>query len=211
MSMMTARQQHPCLDLEESLWEQGVKTVAGFDEAGRGALAGPLVVAAVGLQAGQTIPKGINDSKKIAAGKRQRLAMEIVRENISFGLAVVSPLTIDRIGIQPATQKGFRLALNELNPTPQFLLSDAYPIREVTINQRAVIRGDQQIMSIAAASILAKVYRDWLMENTYHPLYPHYNFSQHKGYGTKEHRRIIIKQGPCPIHRRSYLERILQD
>ncbi|MBU0708895.1 ribonuclease HII [Patescibacteria group bacterium] len=194
------------LKAEKSLWKKGYHLLAGIDEAGRGAWAGPLVAAAVAFTQKSKIPAGINDSKQLSPTKRLSLANAIIKSGTDYGLGIVSAEQIDQKGIIWATQLAFYRAVKELTSKPEMVLTDAYPINKLDPEkQKAIIRGDQQILSIAAASIIAKVYRDWLMSQIYHIQYPQYYFQKHKGYGTQQHRELINKWGTCSIHRRSYL------
>ncbi|OQX51460.1 ribonuclease HII [candidate division CPR3 bacterium 4484_211] len=196
---------------EKSLWRKGYQHVAGIDEAGRGALAGPLVSAAVVFDPTKPIPKGINDSKLLSPKRRQALALQIIKTAKNFSWAQISARQIDQKGISWATQEAFYQTVLDLEEEPDFIFLDAYRAAKIkNISQQALIKGDQKILSVAAASILAKVFRDWLMAKTYDALYPIYNFKKHKGYGTKEHITIIKKVGICPIHRKSYLNPLWQ-
>ncbi len=182
--------------------------IAGLDEAGRGALAGPVVAAAVMLPLDnpdlELILWGVDDSKRVTAVYREEL-FEVVRQTaVSYGIAAVQAAVIDAIGIIPATKQAMRGALAQLNPAPDYLLIDGR-IRLPTIPtpQRSIIRGDRASLSIAAASILAKVSRDRLMIELDRQ-FPHYGFAQHKGYGTAQHRQALTDWGPCPEHRRTF-------
>lgn len=193
--------------VEKLLWKRGRNYVAGVDEAGRGAWAGPLVAAAVIFTPKSEIPPGINDSKLLTPKKRFSLFFSIIKSADTFSLSQVTPREIDQWGITWATQQASYQAIESLAVVPDFILTDAYPVQKLKrIRQKAIIKGDQKILSIAAASILAKVYRDWLMSKIYHRQNPQYNFQKHKGYGTQEHRALIQQWGICAIHRRSYLK-----
>jgi ribonuclease HII len=195
-------------------WEYGVtkevacRHIAGLDEAGRGALAGPVVAAAVILPLDnpdlELILWGVDDSKRVTAVHREELFEVVTQTAVSYGIAAVEAAVIDAIGIIPATKQAMRGALAQLDPVPDYLLIDGR-IRLPTIPtpQRSIIRGDRASLSIAAASILAKVSRDRLMV-ALDRQFPHYGFAQHKGYGTEQHRRALIDWGPCPEHRRSF-------
>ncbi len=199
----------PDLKLEKDCWDKGLSLVAGIDEAGRGALAGPLVATAVIFPPHQKAPEGIDDSKKLTPTRREKLASEIIKRALCFGIGKIASREIDQKGITWATQQAFYQAIQELEPCPHFIYSDAYQLEKIThIQQKAIIKGDQKVISIAAASILAKVYRDWLMATSYHQRFPQYNFRQHKGYGTREHLRLVRQLGACQIHRRTYLKNI---
>ncbi|UCF72027.1 MAG: ribonuclease HII [Deltaproteobacteria bacterium] len=173
--------------------------VAGVDEAGRGPLAGPVVAATVILPEGIPLD-GVTDSKKMSERARKEAFSLIKKWAIDISLAVVSPTEIDRINILQATRKAMKQAVLTLEPQPDYLLIDGiYPI-DLPIHQRCIIKGDELSLSISAASVLAKVYRDRIM-SSYHILYPRYGFSSNKGYGTPDHREAIMKHGPCCIHR----------
>ncbi|MDD4997620.1 MAG: ribonuclease HII [Syntrophales bacterium] len=187
---------------ESKAREDGYRAVAGVDEAGRGPLAGPVVAAAVILPPGYEHP-GINDSKKLSSRQRERLYAIIQHDAVSIGVGLSEAPLIDRVNILQATLLAMREAVLELFPPPDFLLIDGLNRIDLATPQEAIIRGDSQSISIAAASIIAKVSRDRLME-MYHRQFPQYNFLRNKGYGTKEHRAAIVKFGRCKIHRRSF-------
>jgi len=187
---------------ESKAREGGYRAVAGVDEAGRGPLAGPVVAAAVILPPGYEHP-GINDSKKLSSRQRDRLYAIIQHDAVSIGVGLSEAPLIDRVNILQATLLAMREAVLELFPPPDFLLIDGLNRIDLATPQEAIIRGDSQSVSIAAASIIAKVSRDRLME-MYHRQFPQYNFLRNKGYGTKEHRAAIVKFGRCKIHRRSF-------
>ena len=178
------------------------RNLAGIDEAGRGPLAGPVVAAAVILPPGYEHP-GINDSKKLSSRQRDRLYAIIQHDAVSIGVGLSEAPLIDRVNILQATLLAMKEAVLELFPPPDFLLIDGLNRIDLATPQEAIIRGDSQSVSIAAASIIAKVSRDRLME-MYHRQFPQYNFLRNKGYGTKEHRAAIVKFGRCKIHRRSF-------
>lgn len=182
--------------------EKGMQFIAGMDEAGRGPLAGPVVVAAVILPVGLYLPK-INDSKKISAKIREELYIEIMAKAIAVGHAVVSEKVIDRINIYQATINGMYDAIFSLDPQPDQVLIDAVPLEKLPMPALPIIKGDAKSATIAAASIVAKVERDHIMDG-YAKAYPEYGFSQHKGYGTAQHIAALKKYGPCPIHRCSF-------
>jgi ribonuclease HII len=176
--------------------------VAGIDEAGRGPLAGPVVASAVILP--QTFShSGVNDSKLLTARKREQLAGLIKTESVCWAVAAAGEREIEKINILQATLLAMRSAVEKLTRQPGYLLVDAARIPGVAIPQRPIVKGDRLSVSIAAASILAKVERDRIMVE-YHREYPQYNFSKHKGYGTVEHREAIRRFGPCPAHRRTF-------
>ena len=183
--------------------------VAGIDEAGRGPLAGPVAAGAVILPADHDILY-LNDSKKLSAKKREILDDQIREEAVAWAVGLVEPARIDEINILQATYEAMRLAISQLKVSPTVLINDAVTIPGVDIPQIPVIKGDAKCISIAAASILAKVTRDRIMEEM-DALYPEYGFAGHKGYGTKAHIEAIREHGPCPIHRRSFITRIVRE
>ncbi len=178
--------------------------ICGIDEVGRGPLAGPVCAGAVILPKDVDILY-INDSKQLTAAKREELYDKITNKAISAKTAFISPEVIDKINILQATYEAMRTAVNNLSITPDILLNDAVTIPKVNIKQVPIIKGDAKSISIAAASIVAKVERDRLMEK-YDELYPEYGFARNKGYGSKEHIEALKKYGPCPIHRRSFIK-----
>ena len=183
--------------------------VAGIDEAGRGPLAGPVAAGAVILPADHDILY-LNDSKKLSAKKRDMLYDQIREEAVAWAVGLVEPARIDEINILQATYEAMRLAISQLKVSPTVLINDAVTIPGVDIPQIPVIKGDAKCISIAASSILAKVTRDRIMEEM-DALYPEYGFAGHKGYGTKAHIEAIREHGPCPIHRRSFITRIVRE
>ncbi len=200
------------LTFEKKLWEQGIEYVAGVDEAGRGPLAGPLVVAAVIFNPESFAENfkiksnfyHIKDSKQLGVKKRQELYDFIIGESITYSIVEIDDTKIDGIGLAGATQLGFKKAVDNLKIKPQHILTDYFAIKSVEHSRQTnIIRGDQLSTSIAGASILAKVYRDRVMLKM-HDLYPQYGFNTHKGYGTKLHREALEKYGPCAIHRKSF-------
>lgn len=206
------RRVRPTLSQERRLWQQGIWAVAGIDEVGIGPLAGPVVAAAVMFPAQQLVPdtdipaawpQGVRDSKTLTATARQRLDADIRRVARAIGLGLVEVEEIDRINIYQAGLKAMRLAVEGLDVTPQQVLIDGRQVPGLTCPQTAFIKGDRDIFSIAAASIIAKVYRDGLMTEL-EARYPHYGFARHKGYGTPAHRAALREFGPCPAHRRSF-------
>lgn len=186
---------------ERELREQGLSYIAGVDEVGRGPLAGPVVAACVILPEDFFIPQ-INDSKKLSGKQRDELYDKIMEQAIDVGIGVVSSEEIDRMNILQATIKAMLEAVDSLKITPEFLLIDALEIPAL-IPQMKIIKGDAKSVSIACASIVAKVYRDRLMEQ-YSKEYPQYHFAKNAGYGTKEHLEALKKYGPCPLHRKSF-------
>ena len=180
----------------------GYRIIAGIDEAGRGPLAGPVVAAAVILPPGYKHPE-ITDSKKLSPRRRERLYGIIQRDAVSIGIGVVEAPVIDAVNILQATLAAMKDAVLELSPSPDYLLIDGLNRIDLAIHQETIIRGDSLSLSVASASIVAKVSRDWLME-MYHRQFPQYNFLRNKGYGTREHREAILKFGRSKIHRRSF-------
>ncbi len=182
-------------------------SICGIDEAGRGPLAGPVVAGAV------ILPKDcrilyINDSKKLSEKRREELFVQIQEEAIACAVGIVSPERIDEINILQATYEAMRQAIGKLSVQPNLLLNDAVTIPEINIKQIPIVKGDAKSISIGAASILAKVTRDHMMYE-YDKQYPEYGFAQHKGYGTKAHNEAILTYGPCPIHRMTFLKKLL--
>ena len=184
------------------------KTVAGVDEAGRGPLAGPVVCACavMPLEADKII-EGINDSKKMTEKKREELYDKIISRALSYSIVAIDEKIIDNINILNATKLGMKKAVEDLKIKPDIVLTDAVKI-DITLPQENIIKGDAKSYNIAAASILAKVYRDRLMK-TLSQKYPNYNFAKHKGYGTKEHIENIRKYGKCEIHRDTFIKKII--
>lgn len=201
----------PTLNLETQLWEKGFKSVCGIDEVGRGCFAGPVVVGAVVFRPYCVVPEGVADSKLLTARSREDLESRIKNQALCWSIANISVRDINRYGIGKATQMAFRKALKSLPTRADFVLIDAFYIKHFNRkNQKAVKDGDKVCASISAASIIAKVYRDKLMEKL-HQKYPHYGFARHKGYGTKEHQEAIKKHGLCLLHRKSFnLEKFLK-
>ena len=185
----------------------GCSLICGVDEAGRGPLAGPVAAGAVILPKDCTILY-LNDSKKLSEKRREELFLEIREKAVSYSVGIVGPERIDEINILQATYEAMRQAVSGLGVVPDLLLNDAVTIPELAIPQVPIIKGDAKSVSIAAASILAKVTRDHLMEE-YDRQFPQYGFAKHKGYGTAAHVAAIREFGPCPIHRRSFLNNIL--
>ena len=191
------------IDFERQAIADGYKFIAGVDEVGRGCLAGAVVAAAVVLDLSKPLPEGLNDSKKISAKNRERLDAEIRANAICFAIGQIEADEIDRINILQATKKAMISAIGQLNPAADFLLIDALQLKEVSTPQKAIIHGDATSASIAAASIIAKTYRDNLM-NELDKIYPEYGFSSHVGYGTKVHFEALRKHGACPLHRKTF-------
>lgn len=200
------------LELEKELWEKGYNSIACIDEVGRGCLAGDVVACAVIMPKGVLI-EGVNDSKKLTARKREKLNGKILETAIAVGIGQVDPVTIDKINIKESTRLAMKKAVLNLKDKqgnqilPDYLLIDAEEVY-IDIPQSSIIKGDEKSHGIACASIVAKVYRDskcqiWGQE------YNGYAIEKNKGYGTKEHREALKKMGPCPIHRLSFLKKII--
>jgi len=192
-----------CTSFEDEARAGGFRLIAGVDEVGRGALAGPVVAAAVILNPERALPDGLDDSKKLTALQRQRLADEIIQTAVSFAVGQVEPEEIDSINILQASRVAMLEALKQLEPCADYLLIDAIQLKEAALPQKAIIHGDSISASIAAASIIAKTYRDALMR-AFHEIYPQYNFARHVGYSTREHLAALRTHGPCQIHRKSF-------
>ena len=205
------REIQKCLDEDERLegmlayekecYARGMELIAGVDEVGRGPLAGPVVAAAVILPKGSKIP-GLNDSKKIPKSKHKEIYEAVLQEAIAIGIGVKDNQVIDQVNIYEATKLAMMEAIGQLDPQPQHLLIDAMKL-DLSIPQTSIIKGDANSLSIAAASIVAKVTRDQMMEDL-DQLYPGYNFAQNAGYGTANHLAGLHKLGVTPIHRRSF-------
>lgn len=195
------------LTYEREGYALGYEAIAGIDEVGRGPLAGPVVAAAVILPKECKI-EGVNDSKQLSAKKREALYDVILEQAVSYGIGVVSNTRIDEINILQATYEAMREALSQLDPPADYILADAVTIPLVSTPQKGIIKGDAKSMSIGAASIVAKVYRDRLME-AYEEAYPGYGFAANKGYGSAEHIAGIRRLGLTPIHRRSFTKHFL--
>ena len=183
-------------------WTDGIQWLAGVDEAGRGPLAGPVVAAAVVFEPHVFI-EGVNDSKLISASRREELYHEIIERAAGVGIGTVSPREIDRVNILQATLQAMRQAVEELPMSPDYILVDGRDLPDWGYAAQAIIGGDGLSFSIAAASIIAKVYRDRIMIR-YDKLYPAYHFASNKGYGTKEHIQALQQYGPSEIHRKSF-------
>jgi len=187
--------------LERELRARGFKAVAGVDEVGRGALFGPVVAAAVILDPDRPV-RGLNDSKLLDAERRETLGERIRERAVAWSIAAVDAATIDAINIYEASRVAMRLAVGRLSAAPDFLLVDAVAI-DLTIPQRGLIHGDARCTAIAAASIIAKVYRDACMK-AWDAVYPEYGLAEHKGYATPEHSAALREHGPTPLHRLSF-------
>lgn len=200
------RRTMPSLDHETWLWANGFSRVAGVDEAGRGALAGPLVAAAVILPpdpARLLLLDGVRDSKLLTPGAREAQFERVHACALGVGVGVVAASLVDGAGLAAAGQLAFRRAVASLAHSPDFLLLDAFRLRGAPVPQLAVIRGDARCLSVAAASVVAKVTRDRLMREL-HERFPRYAFDKHVGYGTAAHHAALLAHGPCLEHRRSY-------
>jgi ribonuclease HII len=185
-------------------WTRGFRRIAGLDEVGCGPLAGPVVAAAVILPRRCRALVGLRDSKRLNEGQRERF-YELIRDvAFGFGVGIVDAKIIDAVNIRQAARRAMEQALRQICPSPDFLILDAIRLPNVAIEQRMVIKGDGLCLSIAAASVLAKVTRDRLMVEA-HRRFPQYGFLGHKGYGTAEHLRSLRRYGPCSLHRRSFL------
>ncbi|MFM8404736.1 MAG: ribonuclease HII [Actinomycetota bacterium] len=190
--------------IEEKLIASGITSIAGVDEAGRGACAGPLVVAAVILKDLRNSDLAeVKDSKELSAGKREELFEVIIRHSTHHSIIEISPQEIDDIGLHRSNLDGMRRAISALGVEPQYVLTDGYEIEGLSSPSLAVWKGDQVALSISAASILAKVHRDRLMEKL-DSMFPGYGLATHKGYVTRAHEKALIELGVSPIHRRSY-------
>ncbi len=202
----TNRIQAPTVEEEMALLKQGYCFIAGLDEAGRGCLAGPVVAAAVILPLEEdclSIFVGVRDSKQLLPHARESLYQVIMQHAVAVAVGFGSVALIDERNILQATKYAMRAAIAELSTAPQALLLDALLLSDISLPQRSIIKGDASCLSIAAASIVAKVTRDRLMLEL-HELYPAYGFAQHKGYGTEAHLAALHEHGACPIHRRSF-------
>lgn len=188
---------------ERKLYRSGYQYIAGADEAGRGSWAGPIVAAAVILPSGHRIRR-INDSKKLSPEVRENVYVDIVKLAVSWAVAIVDNRSIDRKGITRVNSEVLREAINRLHIKPDFALIDAVNIDIRLVPTRPIINGDEKVISIAAASIIAKVTRDRIMIG-HHRLFPQYEFLHHKGYGTEKHRRLLKKYGLSFLHRQSFL------
>lgn len=190
-------------DFEEQARREGYRLIAGVDEVGRGCLAGPVVAAACILDPEKPVPKGLNDSKKLTEKRRNEIAAELRECAVAFAIGSVEAQEIDAINILEATKKAMMLAIAELKPSAEYLLIDALQLRAVPLPQKPLIKGDSISYSIAAASVIAKTYRDELM-TAYHREFPQYGFAGHKGYGAASHFAAIREYGPCPLHRKTF-------
>ena len=187
---------------ERALWQSGCQYVAGMDEVGRGPLAGPVVTCAVILSPEFDLI-GVTDSKQLTRHERENLYLQIVNEAIEVSIAVNDSQKIDQLNIYAATQDAMMTSVRQLHHQPERLIVDAVPLPALDIPQTTLIKGDQKSISVAAASIVAKEYRDHLMRD-YDRIYPGYDFAENMGYGTKKHLAGLRKLGATPIHRRSF-------
>lgn len=192
-----------CLDFEEQARRAGYMVIAGLDEVGRGCLAGDVVAAACVLDLSKPLPKGLNDSKKLTAAVREEIAAELRENAAAFAIGRVEAKDIDRINILEATKLAMCRAVGLLTPEADFLLIDALVLKQIPLPQASIIKGDSISASIAAASIIAKTFRDALMLEC-DKEYPQYGFAGHKGYGAASHFAALREHGPCPLHRKSF-------
>ena len=190
-------------DFEEQAHSEGFRFVAGVDEVGRGCLAGPVVAAACILDHTKPMPDGLDDSKKLTANKRDEIAKQLKVECIAYSIGQIEAEEIDRVNILEATKNAMLLAIAKLECAADYLLIDALNLKQCRLPQKAIIKGDSISASIAAASILAKTYRDALMTE-YDTAYPYYGFAGHKGYGAAMHLAALREHGPCPLHRKTF-------
>ena len=191
--------------MEKELYDKGFEHICGIDEAGRGPLAGPVVVAGV-IMPKDSMIEGVNDSKKVSEKKREKLYDLILEEAISYAVAIIGQDVIDEINILNATKQGVTTVVEELDVKPNLILVDALThINTKGIPYDSIIKGDAKCYNIAAASIIAKVTRDRIMRE-WDEIYPQYGFINHKGYGTAKHIEAIKEYGPCPIHRKTFIK-----
>lgn len=192
--------------IESELLKKNISNICGIDEAGRGPLAGPVVVASVIMPESSMI-EGVNDSKKLSPKKRDKLYEQITKEAISYSVGIIDEKEIDEINILNATKKALTKSLEKLEVKPKYILVDALDnIDTLGIPFEGIIKGDAKVYGIACASIIAKVTRDKIMEQ-YDKIYPQYEFIQHKGYGTAKHIEAIKQYGACDIHRKTFIRR----
>ena len=196
-------------EIEEEIYNSGIEYVCGIDEAGRGPLAGPVVIAAAVMPRYSMI-EGVNDSKKVSEKKREKLYEIITKEAIAYGVGIIDQKEIDRINILNATKEGLTMAVKELTVRPDLIVVDALTnIDTDGIPYRSIVKGDAKCYSIACASIIAKVTRDRIMRQ-WDEVYPQYGFEKHKGYGTAAHIAAIKEYGLCPLHRLSFVKNIVK-
>lgn len=195
-------------EFENKLYSEGLKYIAGIDEAGRGPLAGPVVVG-IAIMKPDSFIEGVNDSKKISEKKRELLYEQITNEAIDWSVGIVDQNEIDEINILNATKKALHMAITNLKIKPDRILVDALEhIDTCGIPYTSIIKGDAKVYSISAASIIAKVTRDRIMKE-YDEIYPEYGFAGHKGYGTAKHIQAIKAYGPCPLHRKTFIKNFI--
>ena len=195
--------------IEKVFYNKGIEYIAGIDEAGRGPLAGPVVVASV-IMPKDSMIEGINDSKKVSEKKREKLYDIILEEAISYGIGIIYQDEIDEINILQATKKGLTEAVEQMKIKPDLIMVDALTgIDTLGITYQSIIKGDAKCYSISAASIIAKVTRDRIMRE-WDKVYPEYGFAAHKGYGTAKHIAALKEYGPCEIHRRSFIKHFVK-
>lgn len=195
-------------EIENDLYSKGMNYICGIDEAGRGPLAGPVVVASV-IMPKDSMIEGVNDSKKISESKREQIYEKIIEEASSYGVGIIDQKEIDEINILNATKKGLTTSLKELKVRPDIILVDALTgIDTLQIPYQSIIKGDAKAYSISAASIIAKVTRDRIMRQ-WDEIYPQYGFAKHKGYGTAAHIAAIKEYGICPLHRLSFVKNFI--
>lgn len=190
---------------ERELSNKGYKYICGVDEVGRGPLAGPVVCAAVILPLDDII-EGVDDSKKLSAKRREELSEQILKKAVACHISLIEPQIIDKINILEATKLCMKQAVEGLDITPDFVLTDGNMTLDISIPQKSIVGGDAKSYLIGAASVVAKVYRDRLMDELA-VTYPEYGFEQNKGYGTEKHIQSIKKSGVCPVHRRSFVKK----
>ena len=195
--------------IEKEYYSRNIEYIAGIDEAGRGPLAGPVVVASV-IMPKDSMIEGVNDSKKVSEKKREKLYDLILEEAISYGIGIIYQDEIDEINILQATKKGLTNAIEQMKIKPDLILVDALNgINTLGIPYQSIIKGDAKCYSISAESIIAKVTRDRIMRE-WDAVYPEYGFSSHKGYGTAKHIAALKEYGPCPLHRRSFIKHFVK-
>lgn len=193
---------------EQELYKNNIQYICGIDEAGRGPLAGPVVVAAV-IMPKDSFIEGINDSKKVSEKKREKLYDEIIDNCIAYGVGIIDQIKIDEINILEATRLGVKEAVQELKQKPDIILVDALTkIDTGGVPYKSIIKGDAKEYSIACASIIAKVTRDRIMRK-WDEVFPAYGFAKHKGYGTAEHRKMLKEIGPCMLHRKTFIKNLI--
>ena len=197
-------------EIEKEFYDKGMKYIAGIDEAGRGPLAGPVVVASVIMKPDSMI-EGVNDSKKVSEKKREKLYDLILEEAISYGIGIIYQDKIDKINILQATKKGLTESINQMEIKPNLIMVDALTgIDTLGIPYKSIIKGDAKCYAISCASIIAKVTRDRIMRE-WDKVYPEYGFAAHKGYGTAKHIAAIKKFGATPIHRKTFIKNFVKD